>query len=71
MIRLPYQNSRPGMIRSNQIRTDSEARSWETRLNRERPQRTMAADWIAAQISASNRSSPRVVELACGARLSG
>lgn len=55
------------MIRSNQVRTDSEARRWEARLNRERPQRTMAADWIAAQVSASNRSSPRVVELACGA----
>lgn len=55
------------MIRSNQVRTDAEARSWEARLNRERPQRTTAADWIAAQISAGNRSSPRVVELACGA----
>ena len=55
------------MIRSNQVRTDAEARSWEARLNRERPQRTMAADWIAAQISAGNRNSPRVVELACGA----
>lgn len=55
------------MIRSNQVRTDAEARTWEARLNRERPQRTVAADWIAARISASNRSSPRVIELACGA----
>lgn len=56
-----------GMIRSADVRTDAEARSWEARLNRERPQRTMAADWIAARIKAGNRSSPRVVELACGA----
>ncbi|MYC96581.1 MAG: class I SAM-dependent methyltransferase [Caldilineaceae bacterium SB0661_bin_32] len=55
------------MIRSADVRTDAEARSREARLNRERPQRMAAADWIAAQISAGNRSSPRVVELACGA----
>ena len=55
------------MIRSNQVRTDAEARAWEARLNRERPQRTEAADWIAARISAAKPSSPRVVELACGA----
>lgn len=56
-----------GMIRSADVRTDAEARSWEARLNRERPQRTLAADWIAARVRAGNRNSPRVVELACGA----
>ena len=55
------------MIRSADVRTDSEARQWEARLNRERPHRTMAADWIAAQISKTTASSPRIVELACGA----
>ena len=61
------EGQRLGMIRSADVRTDAEARSWQARLNRERPQRTMAADWIAARIRAGNRSSPRVVELACGA----
>ena len=55
------------MIRSADVRTDSEARSWEARLNRERPQRKQVAAWICSRISAAAASSPRVVELACGA----
>jgi len=55
------------MIRSADIRTDSEARSWEARLNRERPQRMEVAAWICSRIVSSPASSPRVVELACGA----
>ena len=55
------------MIRSADVRTDSEARSWETRLNRERPQRQEVAAWICSRIKAVPASSPRVVELACGA----
>ena len=55
------------MIRSADVRTDSEARRWEARLNRERPQRKEAAAWIASQVNTSSTSSPRVVELACGA----
>ncbi len=55
------------MIRSADIRTDSEARSWEARLNRERPQRKEVASWICSKINAGSANSPRVVELACGA----
>ena len=55
------------MIRSADVRTDSEVRSWEARLNRERPQRREVAAWITSQISAASAGSPRVVELACGA----
>lgn len=55
------------MIRSADVRTESDARNWEARLNQERPQRMQAANWITAQISASSGSSLRVVELACGA----
>ena len=55
------------MIRSTDVRTDSEARTWEARLNRERPQRREAAAWIASQVNASTGNSPRIVELACGA----
>ena len=55
------------MIRHSDIRTDAEARQWEARLNRERPQRTEVAAWIAARISANSAGPPRVVELACGA----
>lgn len=55
------------MIRSADVRTDSEARSWEARLNRERPQRKEVAAWICSQINAVSANSPRVVELACGA----
>ncbi|MDE0461088.1 MAG: class I SAM-dependent methyltransferase [Caldilineaceae bacterium] len=55
------------MIRSADVRTDSEVRSWEARLNRERPQRREVAAWITSQISPASAGSPRVVELACGA----
>ena len=55
------------MIRSADVRTDSEVRSWEARLNRERPQRREVAAWITNRISAAAAGSPRVVELACGA----
>jgi len=55
------------MIRSADVRTDAEARSWEARLNRERPQRQEVAAWIASKINANSAASPRVVELACGA----
>lgn len=55
------------MIRSADVRTDSEVRSWEARLKRERPQRREVAAWITSQISAASDGSPRVVELACGA----
>ena len=55
------------MIRSADVRTDAEARSWEARLNRERPQRHEVAGWIASKINANSAASPRVVELACGA----
>ena len=55
------------MIRSADVRTDSEARNWEARLNRERPQRKEVAAWICSRISAAAAGSPRVVELACGA----
>ncbi len=55
------------MIRSADVRTDAEARSWEARLNRERPQRKEVAAWIASKINANSAASPRVVELACGA----
>lgn len=55
------------MIRSADVRTDSEAQSWEARLNRERPQRREAADWIASRINDLPARSPRIVELACGA----
>ena len=55
------------MIRSADVRTDAEARSWEARLNRERPQRQEVAAWIASKINANSAGSPRVVELACGA----
>ena len=55
------------MIRSADVRADSDARQWEARLNREWPQRAQVAAWIVEQISANSASSPRVVELACGA----
>ena len=55
------------MIRSADVRTDSETRQWEARLNREWPQRAKVAAWIVAQISGVSASSHRVVELACGA----
>ena len=55
------------MIRSADVRTDSEVRSWEARLNRERPQRREVAAWITSRISAASADSPLVVELACGA----
>ena len=55
------------MIRSADVRTDAEARSWEARLNRERPQRQEVAAWIARKINVNSAGSPRVVELACGA----
>ena len=55
------------MIRSADVRTVSETRQWEARLNREWPQRAQVAAWIAARISGNTASSPRVVELACGA----
>jgi SAM-dependent methyltransferase len=55
------------MIRSADVRTDSETRQWEARLNREWPQREQVAACIVAQINSDSVSSPRVVELACGA----
>ena len=55
------------MIRSADVRTELEARNWEARLNRERPQRREVAEWIASQINKGSVGSPRVVELACGA----
>lgn len=55
------------MMRTADVRTDSDTRRWEARLNREWPQRVQVADWICTQISGKSASSPRVVELACGA----
>ena len=55
------------MIRTADVRTDSDARQWEARLNREWPQRQQVAAWIVTQITSESISSPRVVELACGA----
>ena len=55
------------MIRSADVRSDSEARSWEARLNRERPQRKEVAAWICSRLNAVSANSPRIVELACGA----
>ena len=55
------------MIRSADVRTSSEARQWEARLNRDRPSRAQVAAWIVSQISSNSADSPRVVELACGA----
>lgn len=55
------------MIRSADVRSDAEARQWETRLNRDWPQRSQVAAWIVSRIDCPPASSPRVVELACGA----
>ena len=59
------------MIRSAEVRTESEARQWEARLNRDWPQRAQVAAWIVAQISAKSANPLRVVELACGAGFLG
>ena len=55
------------MIRSAEVRTDSDARRWEARLNREWPQRATVAAWLVSRIRHSSENSPRIVELACGA----
>lgn len=55
------------MIRSADVRSHAEARQWEARLNRDRPQRPRVAAWIVSQIDSPPAASPRVVELACGA----
>ncbi len=54
-------------MRTSDVRTESDVRQWEGRLNREWPQRAQVADWIVAQIANQKRRSPRVIELACGA----
>ena len=55
------------MIRSAEVRTDADALRWEARLNRQWPQRTQVAAWLVNRIKHSSESSPRIVELACGA----
>lgn len=55
------------MIQSAEVRSDADARRWDARLNRDRPQRSQVAAWIVSQIDSPPANSPRVVELACGA----